>query len=48
MSALWYLGSSNAEVKLTAYKTYIPAILEYACVVWDPFQNNDTEQLGEV
>lgn len=42
--ALWYLKwnlrHTSMQVKLTAYKTYVHLILEYADIVWDLFINN--------
>lgn len=42
--ALWYLKwnlrHTSMQVKLTAYKTYVHPILEYADIVWDLFTNN--------
>lgn len=49
---LWYLRStlsnSTKECKLTAYKTLVRPILEYASVVWSPHHKQDIAKLESV
>lgn len=39
------LRQSTQEIKLLAYKTYIRPLLEYACVVWDPYTKKNIDKL---
>lgn len=49
---LWYLrrtlNNSTKECKLTAYKTLVRPILEYASVVWSPHHKHDIAMLESV
>lgn len=49
---LWYLqrtlSNSTRECKLTAYKTLVRPILEYASVVWSPHLKHDIAMLESV
>ena len=49
---LWYLrrtlSNSTKECKLTAYKTLVRPILEYASVVWSPHHKHDIAMLESV
>lgn len=39
---------ATADAKLLAYKTLVRPLLEYGCIVWDPYQLNDIQRLESV
>lgn len=39
------LRQSTQEIKILAYKTYIRPLLEYACLVWDPYTKKNIDTL---
>ncbi|XP_042143155.1 uncharacterized protein LOC120849094 [Ixodes scapularis] len=43
-----YLKQTSSDVKLTAYKTFVLPILEYASVVWDPFTKTNINLLESI
>lgn len=52
MRKLWFLRRNinlcSPETKLTAYKTIIRPMLEYACIVWDPHTKLSIDMLETV
>lgn len=52
MRKLWFLKRNinlcSPETKLSAYKTIIRPMLEYACIVWDPHTKVSIDMLETV
>lgn len=52
MKKLWSLRHSlrqaTSDIKLTAYKTYVRSLLEYADVVWDPHTASNINKLEKI